>query len=277
MKRFLICIIIFFQISLSAVLASASSNLDILLSNDDGYNAPGIKALAEALTPAAMVTVAAPANQQSGAGHGITYREPVFVRQISNPYKISWYSISAKPATCVRLGLENLVKKKPDLVITGINRGENIGPVTFRSGTAGAAREAAILGLPAIAVSLQGDDKDDYKAAAVYIRQLVEKLVSKKLLKSKLLLNVNFPSGVSKGIKGTKITKLSSMDEKNIYQRISLPFLEVFKAERIKPGLDNNPQTDVNALSNGYVTITPLSLDQTNYAELNSLKSLAGD
>ncbi len=277
MKNFVIYIITFFCISLITISVNASSDLDILLSNDDGYDAPGIKALAEALTSIAMVTVAAPANQQSGAGHGITYREPIFVRQVNNQYHIPWYAITARPATCVHLGLENLLKTKPDLVITGINKGENIGPVTFRSGTVGAAREAAILGLPAIAISLQGDDKDDYKAAALYIRQLVEKLASKKLLHSKLLLNVNFPSGVSKKIKGTKVTKLSLVDEKNTYQKINFPFLEIYKSGKIKLVLDNDPQTDVNAFSNGYVTITPLSLDQSDYAELDSLKGLNKD
>ena len=276
MKRFLIYTIIFFQISLSTISVNAASNLEILLSNDDGYNAPGIKALAEELVSIAMITVTAPANQQSGAGHGITYREPIFVRQINNPHHIPWYAITAKPATCVHIGLQNLIKTKPDLVITGINRGENIGPVTFRSGTAGAAREAAILGLPAIATSLQGDDKDDYKAAAIYVRHLVEKLVSEKLLKPKLLLNVNFPSGISKGIKGTKITKLSSTDEENIYQKINFPFLEVYKA-KLKSAIDNDTEVDLNAFSKGYVTITPLSLDQTNYAELNSLKVLVNE
>ena len=276
MKRFLIYTIIFFQISLSTISVNAASNLEILLSNDDGYNAPGIKALAEELVSIAMITVTAPANQQSGAGHGITYREPIFVRQINNPHHIPWYAITAKPATCVHIGLQNLIKTKPDLVITGINRGENIGPVTFRSGTAGAAREAAILGLPAIATSLQGDDKDDYKAAAIYVRHLVEILVSEKLLKPKLLLNVNFPSGISKGIKGTKITKLSSTDEENIYQKINFPFLEVYKA-KLKSAIDNDTEVDLNAFSKGYVTITPLSLDQTNYAELNSLKVLVNE
>ena len=248
------------------------SKFSILLSNDDGYNAPGIKALAEALAPIATLIVAAPINEQTGASHGITIRELVFVKQINNPLGIQWYSISAKPATCVHIGLEHFVDRKPDLVISGINEGENVGPLTFRSGTVGAAREAAILGLPAIAVSLQGNNKDDYKAAAVYIRQLVKNLASKKLLKSKLLLNINFPSSISKGIKGTKVTKLSLVDEKNVSHRINIPFSEIYKVKITKPIADNDPETDINALSNGYVTITPLSIDQTDHAQLGLLQ-----
>ncbi|MBI3590927.1 MAG: 5'/3'-nucleotidase SurE [Candidatus Melainabacteria bacterium] len=285
MKRLLSSIIFVLIICLTFSSATISQAVDalpksdfyILLSNDDGYNAPGLKALAEALSPIAMVTVAAPAKQQSGAGHGITYREAIFVSQIKNHKKIPWYAISARPATCVHIGIENLIKTKPDLVISGINKGENLGPVTFRSGTAGAAREAAILGFPAIATSLQGNNRDDYKASAIYVRKLVEKLISKKLLQPKLLLNINFPAGISKGIKGTKVTKLSLIDETNTYHKKHFPFFEAYKTNITKLNIDNDPETDINAFANGYVTITPLSIDQTNYPELKTLKGIVND
>ena len=269
--------IVFLLSVFSVYSAEKNPNLHILLSNDDGYNAPGLKALVEAFSGIADVTVSAPADQQSGAGHGITYREAIFVRQIKNPQHIMWYAVSARPATCVHIGLENLVKRKPDLVISGINRGENIGLVTFRSGTIGAAREAAILGFPAIATSLQGDDKDDYKAAASYIRDLAKKLISKKLLHNGLLLNVNFPQGIAKGIKGTRITKLALVDQEHIYHKTDFPLIWLYHSDEIKHAGNNDSETDVNAFARGFVTITPLSLDETNYSELNSLKVLTND
>ncbi len=250
----------------------SKADFTILLSNDDGYNAPGLKALAKALAPIAMIFVAAPANQQSGAGHGITYREPIFVWEVFNADKIPWYAITAKPATCARLGIESLIKDKPDLIVSGINKGENLGWITFHSGTVGAAREAHFTGLPAIATSLQGNDKNDYKAAAEYIRDLIKQLRSKNLLNKELLLNINFPSGIASGIKGTKITKLGTLSERNVYHKLKLPFLQVYKVNQQEKILNNDPETDINAFSNGYVTITPLSINQTNTNEIEHLK-----
>ncbi len=276
--RFLAVLLIGYLVLITSNLSLANetipkSNFTILLSNDDGYNAPGLEALADALIPIAMVTVSAPSTQQSGAGHGITYREPVLVSSISNAHKIPWYSVSGRPATCVRLGLEHLIKEKPDLVISGINRGENLGLVTFHSGTVGAAREASFLGIPAIAVSLQGDDKNDYKIASEYIRKLVEKLKSQNLLTDMLLLNVNFPNGVSNGIQGTRITKLSSIYNGNEYYKLNVPLIKVYKAKQ-KQIIDSDPETDINAFSKGFVTITPLTIYQTDLTKLKDLKIL---
>lgn len=150
------------------ILAEPDAPFTILLSNDDGYVSPGLRAVAEALAPMAHVVVAAPSTEQSGSGNGITYRKPIFFRHIELFAGVSGYAIQARPATCVRVGVESLLESKPDLVISGINRGANLGIVTFYSGTVGAARQAALLGLPAIAVSMQGDDPDDFATAASF-------------------------------------------------------------------------------------------------------------
>ncbi|MFQ5663183.1 MAG: 5'/3'-nucleotidase SurE, partial [Terriglobia bacterium] len=152
------------------------SQFFILLANDDGYFAPGLRALSEALAPLGQVLIAAPMENQSGTGHSTTTRRFVRVRPIELPPGVSGYAIGARPATCVRLALESLVPRKPDLVISGINRGTNLGIVTFYSGTVGAAREAALVGIPAIAVSMQGDAAEDYAATAAFVAYLVEEL-----------------------------------------------------------------------------------------------------
>lgn len=267
-RRLIILILITNLILVSTSLSFAQnteSKITILISNDDGYNAPGIKALAEALSQIAKVVVAAPSKQQSGTGHGITYREPIFVRSIHNGYNIPWYAITATPATCVRLGIESLMKEKPDLVISGINEGENLGLVTFCSGTVGAAREAAILGFPAIAVSIEGNNNEDYKATALFVKNLVNQLIDNKLLHSRFLLNVNAPAGIAKTMKGAKVTKLSLNPERDMYHlQKDLYFAKIYKANEFKPILDNDLETDVNAFSKGYITITPLSINQTD-------------
>lgn len=114
--------------------------LTILLSNDDGIDAPGLVALYEALAPVATVTVAAPASEESGTGHSLTYREPILVHPLRHRDGTTWYAVKARPATCVRLGLKSLLDRPPDLVLSGINRGDNLGTVTWFSGTVGAAR-----------------------------------------------------------------------------------------------------------------------------------------
>jgi len=162
-------------IALSAS-AQESGVLTILLANDDGYGAPGLQALIVSLRPIAEIVVAAPAVEQSGKGHGLTLREPIFVSERQQPDGKTWYAIDAPPASCVRLAVESLLPRRPDLVISGINRGDNLGITVYHAGTLGAAREAAIVGVPAIAVSIRGDDNKDYAAAAEFIRQLVSKL-----------------------------------------------------------------------------------------------------
>lgn len=255
--------------------SAATPRLTILLSNDDGYDAPGLKALAEALAPIARVVVAAPASEQSGSGHGITYREPIMVNRLDRDGPILWYSITARPATCVRLGLEALVTTKPDLVISGINRGENLGVVTLVSGTVGAAREAALEGLPAVAISMGGNNADDYKAAAAYVRRLVEQLQAERLLRPGLFLNVNVPAGVARGIKGVRLTRLSLKVPRNKYERRTSPYGQLYFWSIYEPVTEDVQGTDVHAFGQGYISITPLSVDQTNTTELETLRVLA--
>ena len=192
-----------FALPTGTALAEEKNNgqLLILLTNDDGYDAPGIQELARALAPLGELLVAAPEENQSGTGHGTTGREFVQVRRVEIIPGLSGYAITARPATCARLGIEALASRKPDLVVSGINRGVNLGIVVNYSGTLGAAREGAIVGIPSIAVSMNSRaTREEYAAIANYVRQLVELLRTQDRLRPGLFLNINAPSGKPAGV-----------------------------------------------------------------------------
>jgi len=258
-------------IALSAS-AQESGVLTILLANDDGYGAPGLQALIVSLRPIAEIVVAAPAVEQSGKGHGLTLREPIFVSERQQPDGKTWYAIDAPPASCVRLAVESLLPRRPDLVISGINRGDNLGITVYHAGTLGAAREAAIVGVPAIAVSIRGDDNKDYAAAAEFIRQLVSKLKEKGMIKSGLFLNVNVPAG---GFKGVEWTTLSVKPRYDSFERRVSPGGRLYFWPVWKQLEDDSRGTDVWAFARGFITITPMRLDVTvPGAEMDAFRSL---
>ena len=242
-----------------------------MLSNDDGFEAPGLKALTVALQPLGEIVVAAPAVEQSGIGHALTLRAPIMVNEKKQPNGTIWYAIEGPPATCVRLAVESLLTHRPDLVISGINRGDNLGTTVYHAGTLGAAREAALVGIPAIAVSLRGDEEKDYAAAAAYVRRLVELLRTKQLLKPGFFLNMNFPGGEWKGVRVTRLSMTPRPD--NFERRVSplgrLYFWPVW--EQLK---DDAEGTDVWALGRGYVTLTPMILDVTATEAMDALRAL---
>jgi len=244
----------------------------ILLSNDDGIEAPGLATLFDALQKVGTVTVAAPVREQSGISHGMTTRKLIPVRK-SERKGAMWFAIDATPASCVRLALESLLPEKPDIVIAGTNRGENVGLVTFYSATVAAAREAAFLRIPAISVNLQSGPDMDYKAAADFTSALVRELARKGFEKG-MLLNINIPALPKDRIKGIMITRQDVR-----------PTMEFFEKRETGDGqdsywpsyktLDAGPEnTDTWAVRNGYIAVTPLTLDQTDAAALKRLKGL---
>ena len=247
------------------------SALKILLSNDDGIEAPGLAALFEKLSPLGQVTVAAPAKNYSGVSHSIATEVPIRVEKVVAKGK-NWYAIEALPATCVRFALENLLPEKPDIVISGINRGDNTGVITFYSATVAAAREAAFTGLPALAVHLERGEAADYDNAASFIAQLVKE-VGKKGLKPGIFLNVNIPALPKDKIKGVKITKQDLRSSIELYEKRTDAEGEVYYWPGYKRLAPENEKTDIGALRNGYISITPFQFDQTAHSELKILKS----
>ena len=267
-KLLLLLSVLWFAIPLSAQVSPA--RLTVLLSNDDGYEAPGLKALIVALQPVADIIVAAPATEQSGIGHALVLRSPIFVNERKQPNGAIWYAIEGPPASCVRLALESLLTHRPDLVISGINRGDNLGTTIYHAGTLGAAREAALVGLPAMAVSLRGDDERDYAAAADYIRQLLERLRANNMLRPGFFLNVNVPAGKWNGV---RVARLSMTPRPETFERRVSPqgrlyFWPVW--EQLK---DDAEGTDVWALVRGYITLTPMILDVTEFRGMDALRT----
>jgi len=261
-----------------AALGAADRRPRILLSNDDGIAAPGLLAAYEELAKIGEVTVAAPAENQSGVGHGITYREPIMVRAIDPLVKAAgpqgpWHRIEAKPATCVRLALASLLAEKPDLVVSGINRGDNAGLSIYVSGTLGAAREAAFDGIPAIAASQvtwpeMAKGAEGYRPGAALLAR-VAAVVLKRGLPPGTFLSLNFPAGEMKGV---RVVPHSLRTGLNQYERRVNPEDETYFWNIWTEPADPDPGTDAGSLREGYATVTPLRIDATDREAMRAIE-----
>jgi 5'-nucleotidase len=243
----------------------------ILITNDDGVRAPGILAVAQALKPLGEITIAAPSENQSGKGHSITIGDPIYVDQVTIGGGLPAYSIAATPATCVKVGIRVLMTAKPDLVVSGINRGYNLGMVTYVSGTIGAAREAALMGIPAIASSLS-DTESTYGPAAEIVRQVAE-VVKKNGLEPGVFLNVNVPPGPATAIKGIQLTRQSGLSGDEHFEEQKTPrgrryFWSVWSEPTGDP-----EGTDVWAAEHGYAAVTPLHAGEFDQKAYDALRS----
>ncbi|OIN01629.1 5'/3'-nucleotidase SurE [Idiomarina sp. MD25a] len=233
--------------------------MKILLSNDDGVHAPGIHALYQALKSIAEVRVIAPDRNCSGASNSLTLHNPLRLQQLDNGF----YSLNGTPTDCVHIGTNSPFAEEVDLVVSGINDGPNMGDDVFYSGTVAAAMEGRFKGLPAIAVSMGGRGHDYYDTAAQVVAELVESMESKPL-QLDTVLNVNVPYGPYHDIKGTRVTRLGRRHRAETMVRDRDPFgREIFWYGPIGHHLDDAPDTDFAAIHEGYVSITPLSLDMT--------------
>jgi 5'-nucleotidase len=244
-----------------------------LLSNDDGIDAPGLAALAEKLSTIGSVTVSASRDNRSGASHGVTSSAPIKVEE-SHRSGITWYAVDAFPATCVRLAIEALLPARPDIVVAGVNNGNALGVVSFFSSTVACAREAAITGLPAIAVHLEKSASMDYEGAADFILALVQEIKDKTLPRG-VFLNVNIPALPKAQIRGVMITRQDLRSTLQFYEKKvdaagALFFIPSYK--HLEPGME---KTDIWAVRNGFIAITPLQIDQTASPELKPLESWA--
>jgi 5'-nucleotidase len=250
----------------------------ILVANDDGFQAPGLVALVDSLATFADVVVAAPLEQQSGTGHGISFRDPISVAEFGNRYGIKWYAIGARPATVVRLALTTLLDSlPPDLVVSGINMGDNIGVSTWVSGTDAAAREGALAGIPSIAVSMDVGGSQDFAVAAGKARALIETLHSAGRLAAPLFLNVNIPAASRTPIVGIKVVPMATLLGVQRYERQVSPRGTVYYWDmgRSLPAADV-PGTDQYWFEQGFITITPLSIDQTDVPRMGEIEEVVG-
>jgi 5'-nucleotidase len=241
--------------------APAEGPLAVLVTNDDGVGAPGIAALVEALRPLGTVTVAAPDGNRSGSSHGVISERPIAVREDDRD-GVKWFAIDALPATCVRLAVEELVAAPPDFVVSGINRGENLGTVTFYSATVGAAREAAFLGIPAIAVNLVAAEGMGYGPAAAVTAEII-RAIGRDGIAAGTFLNVNVPPLPRERLKGLRIVRQDMRAPVDFFRKIVTPEGRTAYWPGWKHLEPAGEGTDIWAVRNGFVSVSVFGFDQS--------------
>jgi 5'-nucleotidase len=235
--------------------------LRILLSNDDGVNAPGLAALADIFREIADLDIIAPDRNKSGASNSLTLQTPLRPHILRNGY----ISVEGTPTDCVHLALTGFLQHRPDFVVAGINAGANLGDDVIYSGTVAAAMEARILGIPSIAVSLH-ESATHYKTAAIVARQIIERL-QKDPLPSASILNVNVPNLPLDQLRGFEVARLGTRHNADPTIKMEDPRgQEIYWFGPPGPGADAGPGTDFNAVKSGFVSITPIHVDLTYYS-----------
>ncbi len=247
--------------------------MKILISNDDGFLAPGLAILAKALSEIGKITVVAPDRNRSGASNSLSLVNPLRVMTNDNGF----ISVNGTPTDCVHLAVTGLLDEMPDIVVSGINEGSNLSDDVLYSGTVAAATEGRFLGLPAIAVSLAGPKCHHYETAALIAKNLVLRLQSDPLPRD-TILNVNVPDLPMEKIRGIQVTRLGT-------RHIAEPTIKTVDPRGRKiywvgqPGQeqDAGPGTDFHAVNSGYISITPLHFDLTHYKTFEQLSGWVKD
>lgn len=238
----------------------------ILISNDDGYFAPGIEHLAAVLGSRHEVTVVAPERDRSGASNSLTLDRPLSVRRAPNGFRF----VDGTPTDCVHLAVTGLLDVLPDMVVSGINLGANMGDDTIYSGTVAAATEGFLLGIPAIAISLGSKAGQHFETAGAIALQLVER--HERTPAGRWLLNVNVPDVPANAIRGIKVTRLGRRHKAEDVIPMKNPRGEtVYWVGPAGPAADAGEGTDFHALDEGYVSVTPLQMDLTNREQLRGV------
>ncbi|MCK4536086.1 MAG: 5'/3'-nucleotidase SurE [Desulfuromonadales bacterium] len=239
----------------------------ILLTNDDGIQSPGLQVLAEQISRLGRVVVVAPDRERSAVGHALTLHAPLRAQV----YADDWWAVDGTPTDCVSLGIHGLLKTVPDLVISGINKGANMGDDLTYSGTVAAAMEATLMGVPAFAVSLASTDFD--RQAFVWsarVAMRVAETICEHSLPADTFLNVNVPVGEPSGIQLTRQGK--RIYEGAVIQKRDPRGNDYYWIGAGELGFHDLDGTDFNAVQSGHVSVTPLHLDLTNYAALDRLR-----
>jgi 5'-nucleotidase len=245
----------------------------ILISNDDGVRAPGIAAVALALKAIGEVIIVGPAENQSGKGHSITITEPIYRENLTLPNGLPAIGLTATPATTVNVAIRNIVTPKPDLVVSGINRGYNLGIDAYLSGTVGAAREGAVHGIPAIAASLSEASRD-FAAAAEQVVDIARR-VRQSGMPANTFLNVNIPARPEGGYKGYQITTQAlAHGGTESFPETKHPDGRSIYWNRYVEGATAAQGTDIWAVNNGYVSITPMKLGEGDPSLAERLRGL---
>jgi 5'-nucleotidase len=243
--------------------------MHILVSNDDGYMAEGIETLAAALSEIADVTVVAPDRNRSGASNSLTLDNPLRVNQLSNGF----YRVEGTPTDCVHLAITGLLDDEPDMVVAGINEGANLGDDVLYSGTVAAAMEGRFLGLPAIAISLVGQQATHYDTAAWVATKLVSQLQTSRL-PANTILNVNVPDLPVGELTGFESTRLGYRHKAEpVVKEVDPRGRPLYWVGPAGEEQDAGPGTDFHAIRQGAVSITPIQIDLTHYKALDDVAS----
>ncbi len=250
--------------------------MKILLTNDDGVYAPGLAALYRELQLLGEVVVVAPESEQSAVGHAITLMTPLRVKEVSLNCGVEGFAVSGFPADCVKIAMAELLPSPPDLVVSGINLGPNVGINVLYSGTVSAATEAGILGVKGVAFSLDSYDKNaDFATAASLARELLEQVRGWSAWNNGVCLNINLPNLPRAEIKGVRITRQDTGPLVEHFERRVDPRRHIYYwlAEiNARPAI--NEDTDYGALAQGYVSVTPIHHDLTDYRSRDALQTL---
>lgn len=244
----------------------------ILLTNDDGINALGLYALSKAVEPLGEVVIVAPDSERSATGHAITLSEPLRADEVYKDGTFYGYAVNGTPADSVKIAVKAILKGRPDLVISGINLGPNTGINVIYSGTVSAATEAAIMGLKAIAVSLGTFVRPDYAFPSRFVRSLAREVLL-RTLPPKVILNVNIPAVPEKAIKGVRFTSQGvGKFEEVLEKRTDLRGRIYYWLGGELRSFGGSQRSDGVALSQNYISITPLHYDMTDYSFLKELE-----
>jgi 5'-nucleotidase len=240
----------------------------ILLSNDDGYFAPGLHALAAALSEVGKVTVVAPERDRSGASNSLTLDRPLSLRKAASGF----HYVNGTPTDCVHLAVTGMLDEQPDMVVSGINHGANMGDDTIYSGTVAAATEGFLLGVPSIAISLVAKGASDFSGAARVARELVERF-QQESIGVPTLLNVNVPDLPYEQIKGVQVTRLGKRHKAEPTVKSVTPRNEtVYWVGAVGAAQDAGEGTDFHAVANGFVSVTPLQIDLTHQGQISTVR-----
>lgn len=240
----------------------------ILLSNDDGYFAPGLAALTEALSAIGEIVVVAPEQNRSGASNSLTLDRPLLLKKAASGF----HFVNGTPTDCVHLAVTGMLDRLPDIIVSGINHGANMGDDTIYSGTVAAATEGFLLGIPSIAISLTSFEGNNFATAGQVARELVERFI-RDPIKEPVLLNVNVPDIPYANIKGMEVTRLGRRHKAEPVVKMTSPRKEtVYWVGAAGAAADAGPGTDFNAIERGCVSITPLQIDLTHTAQLPAIR-----
>jgi len=245
----------------------------IVLCNDDGFNADGIRAIYKELAKFSEVVIVAPEVEQSAMGHAITLTQPLKVRKVIENRKFIGYAVNGTPADCIKIATTVLFEQPPAVVVSGVNQGGNLGTCAIYSGTVSAATEATIEGIPAIAVSLNTFDNPDFEFAAEFGAKLA-KIILKKGLPDGVALNVNIPAAPHSEIKGVSITRQGKSRVIETFDKRVDPRNNTYYWMAGEMRFDEvDDEADCFQVSNNYISITPIHFDLTSYKTIDQLKN----